>query len=209
MLSETNISEPDAMSSTVGTMEMEVKYHEEMEEMEEMIEPLTIPTFSPLILAPVTYVSSSRTTICDIMCTKNTSRIYENPKSYMKGQVSLAQIPHVKPQAINGPMTGQTDFQKMKINDLNSNLMDSMLVDRAIFFQQLQDEKQDKDDMKSRAATKFIALWRGYRKRPEKHKTYVRKKKKIAVLSQNDIVDELVVLSSDLGLKPIPGLFLI
>lgn len=169
----------------------------------------SVPTKQAMVVSNTCYVSSVRTTLCDIMCTVNASLLFNVPRPADSLKPLTATLPYktTKQQSIKKKVQNETLFQQM-LNGENKQRMEKELKrDREVFFAELRKEKVEVEAKRNASATKIQALFRGYRKRRNPAK-YVRHKKRRKVHSQNDMQDELCTLAAKLGLKPIDGLSL-
>eukprot|EP01038_Epipyxis_sp_PR26KG_P005099 gene5099-7108_t len=163
-----------------------------------------IPTFSPYPFSSVQYSTSVRTTTCDILCTTNTSREFEPSKVPLKFKALDVSLPYER-LAVPDLSRGATKNQNYKLVEIRQKKSSELLKDRIKFFENLIIDKKFKEDIRNKAVIKIQSLFRGYQKRPGRA-TYKPKKKKISVLSQLDILDELCDMAVILKLKPIDGL---
>lgn len=164
---------------------------------------MDVPTKLPMTLSNVCYVSSARTTVCDIMCTINTYQQIEKSSVPINLRSLVATLPYEKNKA--GFRKGKTKFEDHKISEVKMRLIEELKRDRDDFFHKLKREKQEKDRIRGKAATKIQAIYRGYRQRP-RPTPYVRRRKPVVSLLQYEVQDELCKMSTALNLKPIAGL---
>lgn len=165
----------------------------------------TVPTVEGMVLANPCFISTVRTTICDIMCTTNTARMASNPRVSASTEPLLVALPYEKVKSFAGAFKATTRFQKLKGEAINGQKMNELRQDRETFYYRMLRERQDVNALKNRAATRIQAAFRGFRSRPRNH-AYHPQRKRIPNYSQNDMQDELCTLASLLHLPPIPGL---
>ncbi len=151
------------------------------------------------------YVHSVRSTLCDIMCTINTHKSFEVQSSEAFSDSISASLPY-KSSQVNSA-AGATRFQKLKISEIKHRKVDQLKRDRELYFNKLLVERYESNILRQSSAVKIQSLFRGYRKRPGMC-DYSRQKKIIAVMSQNEIQDELCRMAAGLHLNPIAGLSL-
>lgn len=164
-----------------------------------------VPTPKAMDVTYPNYVSSQRTTLCDIMCTSNTPMpLLELPTPPEKMRPLLATLPYDKVPLV-GPMKASTKFQKYKVDGNRSRLVEELKKDHEEFLLKVQFEKESVGNKKKKAATKIQAAFRGFKSRPKKH-SYIPNKKPKTAMTQNEIQDELCKMAVGLKLKPIPGL---
>jgi hypothetical protein len=166
-----------------------------------------VPTVEGMLIANPSYVSTIRTTLCDIMCTTNTCRLTSEPKIPSGSQSFLATMPYEKVTTFKAPNRAMNRFQKLKSESINKGKMDELRKDRDEFYKKFHQEREEVMSSRSRAAVMIQAVFRGFKTRP-KNLSYIPKRKKISVKTQNDIHDELCELALKMSLKPIPGLSL-
>ena len=126
----------------------------------------TIPTKQGMVISNVHYISCSRTTLCDIMCTVNASINFDVPVAPEKLQPLEATLPYKKTQRQNpmkAKVTNATIFQKFKLEGNKAVVIEELRRDKERFMQQLQLEKFELDTKKNKAAIKFQALYRGFK----------------------------------------------
>lgn len=165
-----------------------------------------VPTKQPMIMSNVCYVSSVRTTLCDIMCTVNSSINFDVPPPPDKLRPLIATLPYKGIQNVK-PLKPPTRFQNYQNAQNKRQLVDEMRRERDAFINKLLSEKKELEQRKNFAATKFQAIFRGHKVRP-KYTCYVPKTKRKIIPTKNDMQDELCQMAADLGLKPIDGLSL-
>jgi len=170
---------------------------------------MTVPTKQPMTISSTCYVSSVRTTLCDIMCTVNASIPLHLVPPADKLKPLTAKFPYGKStqQTLKKKMKHTTLYQDMMMTENQHRVEKELRKDRETFFAQLRQEKMEVDARRNAAAVKIQALFRGFRKR-RRPVEYIRRRKKRRVHSQNDMQDELCTLAAKLGLKPIDGLSL-
>jgi hypothetical protein len=169
-----------------------------------------VPTAEGMIIADAFFISTARTTICDIMCTTNTTNIsHSGAKGKMlpNSKPMLAVLPYEKMKTLVGPYKATTRIQKIKIDNIMRQKMDDLRRDRDAFYYELLRERDELNALKNQSATVIQATFRGFCARPRNH-SYIPQKKNIIVHSQHDMHDELCNLAAMLNLKPIPGLSL-
>ena len=170
---------------------------------------VTLPTRQGMTLSSTCYISSVRTTLCDIMCTVNASIPVNMIPPPDKLKPLSAKLPYGKSGQYNlkKKVKHSTLFQEMMMTENQHRIEKELRKDREEFFAQLRKEKQVIDIKRNEAAVKIQALYRGFRMR-RRPVEYTRRRKKRRVHSQNDMQDELCTLAAKLGLKPIDGLSL-
>lgn len=163
-----------------------------------------------MVVSNTCYVSSVRTTLCDIMCTVNASLLHNSPRPPESLKPLTATLPYkrTKQKNLKSKIPNQTLFQKMIGGENQQRLDKELRKDRDEYFMQLRIEKEGIEKKRNKAATKIQALYRGYKKRRRPAPLYVRHKKRRKIHTQNDMQDELCTLAATLGLKPIDGLSL-
>lgn len=171
--------------------------------------PSTVPTKQPMTMSNTCYVSSVRTTLCDIMCTVNASVLIKIPPPADKLRDITATLPGNRSgqKSIKKKVKNATLFQNLILSENQRRVDFDLKSDRDAFFYQLRKEKMMSEAKRNVAAVKLQALFRGFRKR-RRPTTYIRNKKRKRVHTQNDMQDELCTLAATLGLKPIDGLSL-
>lgn len=171
--------------------------------------PPMVPTKQPMSLSNACYVSSVRTTLCDIMCTVNASVLINVPPPPDKLRNLTAVLPgnRSSQRNIKKKVKNATLFQNLILSENQQRVDFDLKRDREVFFFQLRKEKRDMEYKRNAAAVKIQALFRGFRKR-RKPASYIRIKKRKRVHTQNDMQDELCTLAATIGLKPINGMSL-
>lgn len=166
------------------------------------------PVFGPMTRMPSHFVSSVRTTACDIMCTTNSALPEVKHLPPPPGEASLmATLPYEKIGQL--PSTGQrkasTLFQKFRSGENIERHNVELRKEREDFMLKLFTDKKERDNKLFNAAVKIQKIFRGYRSRPRKY-GYIPRRKRKKVLSQNELHDALCEMAGKLDLKPIPGL---
>jgi hypothetical protein len=168
-----------------------------------------------MLISNQIYISTGRTTGCDIMCTTNTERIrseIQTPKKFKKFIGLKASLPTDKPFSLKTTIipTDPTPNQSLKFREHRTNLNDELKKEKVEFFKKLQRDRYNKKVQEYDSATKIQALFRGYNIRKLKlaGKQYVNRKYKNVSLSHNDLVLELSMFATKLNLKPLQGLTL-
>jgi hypothetical protein len=167
-----------------------------------------VPVKEPIAISNIKYVSSVRTTLCDIMCTVNASVNFNVPPPPDKLRPVMAVFPYAAQngKTLKAKVRDPTLFQTLKLNENIQLLTVELKKDKEKYFQRLRDEKNSFDSLRNAKAVKIQALFRGYLKR--RPTSYIRRRKRRIVHSQNDMQDELCTWAAGLGLKPIDGLSL-
>ena len=157
------------------------------------------------------YISSVRTTLCDIMCTVNASVNFGVPPVPDKLQPLEAAFPYKKTQRQN-PMKAKAKhnsiFEKFIMDGNKSVLNEELKRDKEEFMSKLQAEKNGLDSRRNSACVKIQALFRGYSGRPASTSTYIPKRKLKKAPTQIQMHDALCGMSDQLNFKPIVGLSL-
>ena len=175
---------------------------------------VVVPTVSAMSISAMSFVATSRTTVCDIMCTTNTE-IARHSKSEKKGFKSLPYSPVVKfpyqpdIRIVSGSR-GKTNVDKYILAGHQSKRNEKLKRERVEFFKKVQEEKNNKLKLERDCVIRIQACYRGYRvRRPT---SYRKKEKKCANMKStrnfNELQEELCTLAEGLDLKPIPGLSL-
>jgi hypothetical protein len=142
------------------------------------------------------------------MCTINTSKLFDAPRVIIDNNDHGVDIAASLPYAKAPPLSHTTTrYQKMKISELKSRKIDQLKRDREFYFHQLAMERLETNMVRNKAAVKIQSLFRGYRKR-HGIASYVRHRKRIVIMSQNAMQDELCKMALFLSLTPISGLSL-
>lgn len=166
----------------------------------------TISTKEGMYMALPGYIATMRTTLCDIMCTRNTAFMIPDPMPKKESdQVISAAFPYTKPYGLVGPVIGSTKFQKYKIGDIKQSKILNLKRDRDEYMSRLQQEKSHIEFKRRKAAILIQAIFRGFRRRKNRC-TYVPKRKPMVILSQTELQDDLCQKAADLKLSSIPGL---
>lgn len=162
------------------------------------------------------YVSISRATTCDIMCTTNTSATYTEipmPRKLQKYVGIKATLPYSKPFSLSALVipNDPTPAQRLHFRGLRQQLNEELKTERDQYFKQLEKEKMGKIILQDNCATMIQALYRGYKKRRVKpnKEYYTMRRYNRPYLTRNQIQHDLSLFSANyLKLKVIPGLTL-
>jgi ribosomal protein L25 (general stress protein Ctc) len=170
-----------------------------------------VPRVEPMTISNPSYVSSLRTTLCDISSTTNTAFPLKEdlPIPAPKLKPTLVNLPYDRPVGMVGPIKSSTLFQKLKVDDSKVRKVIELKSDREVFLKKLLKEKQVTNRIKNEAVIRIQALFRGYRLRRQRKlitPSYCPRKKSRKFLSQFELQDELCQMAMDLKLKPIDGL---
>eukprot|EP01041_Mallomonas_annulata_P011593 gene11593-24267_t len=173
-------------------------------------EPIFIPTANAMTFSTLTFVSTSRTTSCDIMCTSNTEserRVTQKhgPSTVMALSAS-ASFPYQSMDTIVR-FKGSTLVEKYRYATSQEKRNESLKRERNIFFTKMEKERIETSKRRTDAASKIQAHFRGYVvRRPPIHPR--QRFENGPHFSIVDLQEELCSLAEILELKPIPGLSL-
>lgn len=167
----------------------------------------TIPVFTGLDVIIPCFVPALRTTVCDIMCTTNTAYLEHDAPSLPPGEMPVTvNWPYEKAtHGIPTDMKTTTRFQKFKYEETKSRKTAELRRDREAFMFKLYADKHAKQQRLHRAAVLIQSTFRGFKARP-KPLNFVPKRKRMKLLNQNELYDELCEMAYKLNLKPIAGL---
>lgn len=166
---------------------------------------INIPIFSGMTVSAMSFVASSRTTICDIMCVSNTDkeRTYKTPQR--NGRSLFAKLPGQSESPTKVKSKTLVDKYRYATNQEKRNA--SLKAERDEFFRKV--EKDKLETMKKEASViKIQAGIRGYLiRRPV---SYVKKVHlpQSAIQFMHEIQDDLCAWADAIDLKPIVGLSL-
>lgn len=156
------------------------------------------PTARPMAMSITSFISSFRTTACDIMCTLNTSIIATSLKD---SDVKPVSLPYKHQFSLKSESKGSTPFQKLKLAESHRKKHEEFLEERREYFDRLYFSRsiakeianQSKENCNDPETQKKLAneTLESFSKKP---------------ISCLEIQDELCNLASKLGLKPIAGL---
>lgn len=167
------------------------------------------PTFAPMGNTRVYFVSTTRTTACDIMCTTNSAlpEVLNSLPPPPNDPSLVASLPYEKaPQSsISGQRKGATLFQKFRAGELVERKNVELRKEREDYMRKLFCDKKERDEKLYRAAVKIQKIFRGFRVRPRSY-SYIPKKKRKKIFTQNELHDILCDIAGKLDLKPIAGL---
>ena len=172
------------------------------------------PTAAGMIMSHPQYISTWRTTVCDVICTTNTEKTkadFPLPRKFKHDLGLTASLPYSSEYKITSKHTEKdpTPFQKLKFRGLRKTMNDELKKERNEFFSRIESDKQSKRILENRAVVMIQALFRGYRKRPYKPgKELYERRRYRPQPSRKDIQFELSLLASRIGLEPLKGLTL-
>lgn len=168
-----------------------------------------VAVFSAMTQQQPYYVSSTRTTMCDIMCTTNSALPDVNrPPPPPSERPLLATLPYEKAgHGFPESKKGTTRFQKYKLEESMGRKNLDLKREKEEYMFKLLNDKRERDEKLRKACTKIQAAFRGYRARPKNY-SYIPKKKRNKILTQNELHDEFCLMAGKLELKPIPGMSL-
>ena len=162
-------------------------------------------TFEGMVDTRPTYVSSVRTTLCDIVSTTNTPfPVDELPPVPPKLKPLIASLPSDRPVGV-GPIKTTTLFQKFKVDDSKIRKVLELKREKDLFYAKLNREKEAANVKRHKSATKIQAVVRGYLRRP-RPTPYLPNRKTKKNPTQFELQDELCQMAMDLHLKPLDGL---
>jgi hypothetical protein len=146
------------------------------------------------------------------MCTVNASVTFNTPVPPDRLKPLVATLPYNRGEQkhIKQSVKNATLFQIFKAEENKTEQSRELRRDRDEYFDILRREKQEADALRNFAVTRIQAIYRGWKCRHKKGKgnSYIRRRKRKRIHSQNDMQDELCSLASQLGLPPIEGLSL-
>lgn len=150
----------------------------------------------------VVWVSATRLTHIDVQCVCNTHSVQLNDgsKNYFR-----ASMPYKPTKSFNVLPKGSTHFQKYKLDDGRREQTETLKNEMLVFFEQLQNERNDRLFLEHYSSTKIQALFRGFRRRFKMKNCIPRK---LNPRTQHQIQEELCYWAQLLNLKPLRGLSL-
>ena len=150
-----------------------------------------------------------RVTTCDIMCTTNTSRLYE--QVHVRKANKSAQLPYKRPDVLPAFSSGATDVQLLVNSESKKKHCKKLKEEREEFLCSLKESRVESKRLEMFAATKIQALFRGYRRRRGEIDCGQIEKYRIdhpKLTSVEDIRSELTLWAAKIKLKPIYGISL-
>jgi len=172
-----------------------------------------VPTVCGISLSVMTIISSSRTTVCDIMCTTNTERSRTRNAAGSQSDVPFVRFPYQKQETIlSKGKKGKTQTDIYRFSAQQQKKSQEFIKERNQFLLKLHQEREDKLRRETASAVKIQSIFRGYNiRKPTSYKPRSTNKPEIFGASNKNIMElheELCALAESLSLKPIPGLTL-
>ena len=163
------------------------------------------------------FVTTAAPTMCDVLCTTNTTIKYgvAPVEHKMKDTVGILPFKGRRIQRVTQLVKGETPWQKHKMTEAHASRNVSLKDERDEYMAHLEEEKFEKNWIDFLCATRIQAIWRGMLSRDKLDKRrsrpliYKRRRKPVYKVVQSQMQDELCELAHKLDLKPIPGLCLV
>lgn len=162
--------------------------------------------FSGMSLSSMSFVTSSRTTICDIMCISNTEkeRIYKTPQR--NGRSLFAKLPGQSDSPVK--VKGKTLVDKYRYATNQQKRNSSLKAEKDAFFRKIEQDKIELSRKKEISVIKIQASIRGYLKRRPTSYVHKTRQPQSAMQFTHDIQEDLCAWADAIDLKPIVGLSL-